>query len=59
MTTKNNNENSDFKKYKKLFEKEKNTRESKNILWKNHPELVHDDKLFYTEEDKKLIKELL
>ena len=59
MTTKKNKENSDFKKYKKLFENEKNTRISKHVLWENYPKLVDKDKLFYTEEDKKLIKELL
>ena len=56
--SKNNKENSDFKKYKKLFENEKNTRISKQVLWENYPNLVDKDKLFYTEEDKKLIKEL-
>ena len=59
MATKSNKENSDFKKYKKLFENEKNARISKQVLWENYPKLVDKDKLFYTEEDKKLIKELL
>ena len=37
MATKSNKENSDFKKYKKLFENEKNARISKQVLWENYP----------------------
>ena len=61
MKTNNNEENSVSQpKYEELLSiSEKNKRIKQNILWKNHPELVDKDKFYYTEEDKKLIKQLL
>jgi len=61
MKTNNNEENSVSQpKYEELLSiSEKNKRIKQNILWKNHPELVDKNKFYYTEEDKKLIKQLL
>ena len=43
----------------KKFWDERIKREKSNTLWKNHGELVDKNKLYYTEQEKELIKELL
>ena len=61
MTTNTNEESPvDQKKYELLlFLQEKNKRKKQKILWQNHPELVDKNKLYYTDQDKALIKQLL
>ena len=43
----------------KKFSEERIKREKSNILWRKHTELVDKNKLYYTEQEKELIKELL
>ena len=59
MTTNTNEESPiDQKKYELLlFLQEKNKRKKQKILWQNHPELVDKNKLYYTDQDKALIKQ--
>ena len=38
---------------------EKNAKEAKNFDWETHPELFDEEKLYYTKEEKELIKQLL
>ena len=38
------------------FSGERIKREKSNILWRNHTELVDKNKLYYTEQEKELIK---
>ena len=42
-----------------LFKGEKNKRQKKGILWKNHNELISKNKKVYNNSDKKLIRNLL
>ena len=59
MTTKNSNV-LDEEKYELFLAKtEKNRRYKQGILWKSHPELVAEDKLYYNDKEKALIKQLL
>ena len=60
MTTNNDENKVDEKKYElMLFKSEKNKRKKLNILWEKNEYLIAEEKLFYTEEDKILIKKLL
>ena len=61
MTSKNDDENIlDEKKYELFLSRtEKNKRLKQGIIWKKNPELVSKEKIFYTEKDKALIKQLL
>ena len=60
MTTNNNENKVDEKKYElMLFKSEKNKRKKLGILWENNENLIAEEKLFYTEDDKILIKKLL
>ena len=52
------NTNSRFKAEESKFIKERKNREKK-YSWENYPQLFAEEKLYYTEEDKKLIQELL
>lgn len=38
---------------------EKKAKEAKNFDWETHPELFDEEKLYYTKEEKELIKQLL
>ena len=59
MTTKNSNV-LDEEKYELFLAKtEKNRRYKQGILWQSHPELVAEDKLYYNDKEKALIKQLL
>lgn len=42
-----------------MYKSEKAKRFKKGILWKNHKELLSEDKIVYNNNDKKLIRELL
>ena len=42
-----------------IFKNEKNIRNKKGIIWKNHKELIEPNKIFYTIKDKRLIRDLL
>ena len=42
-----------------LYQSEKAKRFKKGIIWKNHQELISEDKIVYNNDDKKLIRELL
>ena len=42
-----------------LFPREKNNRIRQKLLWKYHKKLVSKDKLYYTDKEKELIKQLL
>ena len=52
------NTNRRFKAEESKFIKERKNREKK-YSWENYPQLFAEEKLYYTEEDKKLIQELL
>ena len=38
---------------------DKKAKEAKNFDWETHPELFDEEKLYYTKEEKELIKQLL
>ena len=61
MSSKNNEENWAIpEKFELLIHKgEKNKRNKKGIIWKNHKELISPEKIVYNSKDKKLIRELL
>ena len=61
MTTKNGEENIvDQKKYELLLSlKERNIRMKQKLLWEENKQLLSEDKLYYTSEEKELIKQLL
>ena len=61
MTTKNGEENIvDQRKYELLLSlKERNIRMKQKLLWEENKQLLSEDKLYYTSEEKELIKQLL
>ena len=62
MTTTNNNKENgvDEQKYELFISKSERIKRAKQkIIWQQYPELVSKDKLYYTDKDKALIKQLL
>ena len=62
MTTTNNNKENgvDEQKYELFISKSERIKRAKQkIIWQQNPELVSKDKLYYTDKDKALIKQLL
>ena len=42
-----------------IFKNEKNIRNKKGIIWKNHKDLIEPNKIVYTNKEKRLIRDLL